>query len=169
MGPRDQQMIEVREDVLVYGSAILDRPIELTGPVKLKLFASSSIHDIGFTGKLVEVFPDGRAIIFTKGVLRNHYQKSMIEPELSKPGHTIKLQLDIWALSNVFLRGYRIWLEVSNNNVARFARNTNTGGDTPNEGPDQCITAINRVFTVRRIPLTSSYRSLKLVEERLLA
>ncbi|HEX3053778.1 MAG TPA: CocE/NonD family hydrolase C-terminal non-catalytic domain-containing protein [Aggregatilineaceae bacterium] len=41
---------------------------------------------------------------------------------------------------------HRIRLEVSSSNFPRFARNTNTGGDIANEGADQCIPAVNRIF-----------------------
>jgi putative CocE/NonD family hydrolase len=59
MGPRDQREVEERDDVLVYSSPVLDRPVEVTGPIELCLFAASSARDTDFTGKLVDVFPDG--------------------------------------------------------------------------------------------------------------
>lgn len=56
--------------MLVYSTPVLDRPVEVTGPIELRLFAVSSARDTDFTGKLVDVFPDGRAIILTEGILR---------------------------------------------------------------------------------------------------
>jgi putative CocE/NonD family hydrolase len=70
MGPRDQRPVEVRDDVLVYSTPVLDRPIEVTGSIELRLFVASSARDTDFTGKLVDVFPDGRAMILTEGILR---------------------------------------------------------------------------------------------------
>ncbi|HEV2126603.1 MAG TPA: CocE/NonD family hydrolase, partial [Chloroflexota bacterium] len=63
MGPRDQQAVETRDDVLVYSTPVLDQPVEVTGPIELRLFVASSAHDTDFTGKLVDVYPDGRAMI----------------------------------------------------------------------------------------------------------
>jgi predicted acyl esterase len=34
---------------------VLDRPVEVTGPIQLRLFAASSARDTDFTGKLVDV------------------------------------------------------------------------------------------------------------------
>jgi uncharacterized protein len=41
-GPRDQRYIEQRPDILCYTSEPLDQPLEVTGPVSLVLYASSS-------------------------------------------------------------------------------------------------------------------------------
>jgi hypothetical protein len=41
MGPRDQREVEKRDDVLVYSTPVLDRPVEVTGPIELILFAAS--------------------------------------------------------------------------------------------------------------------------------
>ncbi|MBC6936527.1 MAG: CocE/NonD family hydrolase [Chloroflexi bacterium] len=145
-GPRDQRQVEEREDVLVYSTPVLDRPIEVTGPIQLELFITSSALDTDFTGKLVDVYPDGRALILTEGILRARYHQSMTEPALLEPGTIYKLRLDLWATANVFLPGHRIRLEVSSSNFPRFARNTNTGGDCATEGADQCVAAVNRIF-----------------------
>lgn len=40
-GPRDQRAVEARDDVLVYSTPALDRPVEATGPIALRLFAMS--------------------------------------------------------------------------------------------------------------------------------
>src|SRR5207249_10439491 len=75
-GPRDQRVVETRDDVLVYSTPVLDRPVEVTGPIELRLFVASSAHDTDFTGKLVDVEPDGQAIILTEGIMRVRYRNS---------------------------------------------------------------------------------------------
>lgn len=146
MGPCDQREVETRDDVLVYSTPILEQPIEVTGPIELSLFVSSSAPDTDFTGKLVDVFPDGRAIILTEGILRARYRNSFSKLELLEPGTIYEIQLDLWSTSNVFLPGHRIRLEVSSSNFPRFDRNSNTGGDLTIESADQYQPAINRVF-----------------------
>ncbi len=145
-GPRDQREVELRDDVLVYSTPVLDRPLEVTGPIELCLFVASSAPDTDFTGKLVDVYPDGRAIILTEGILRARYRHSFTEPELLKPGEIYELRLNLWATANVFLPGHRIRLEVSSSNFPRFDRNSHTGGDIVNETADQYRPAINRIF-----------------------
>jgi uncharacterized protein len=146
VGPVDQRPVEARDDVLSFSTPVLDKPIEVTGHISLTLFMSSSAIDTDFTGKLVDVFPDGRAIILTDGILRARYRKSLAESELMEPGHIYELTFSLGATSNVFLPGHRIRLEVSSSNFPRFDRNTNTGGVVADETEDQMVTAVNTVY-----------------------
>ncbi len=145
-GPRNQQNVELRDDVLVYSTPVLERPVEVTGPIELRLFVASSARDTDFTGKLMDVYPDGRAIILTEGILRARYRKSMTAPEPLEPDTICELRLNLWATANVFFPGHRIRLEVSSSNFPRFDRNSNTGGVIAQESPGQFQPAINRVF-----------------------
>ena len=79
--------------------------------------------------RIVDVFPDGRAIFLTDGILRARYRHSLAEPELLAPGQVYEITLDLSVTSNVFLPGHRIRLEVSSSNFPRFDRNLNTGGN----------------------------------------
>jgi putative CocE/NonD family hydrolase len=145
-GPRDQRSVEAREDVLCYSTPILAHPVEVTGPIELVLYVSSSSRDTDFTGKLVDVYPDGRAEILTDGILRARYRESFSEPKLLEPEQIYELHLDLWATSNVFQSGHRIRLEVSSSNFPRFDRNTNTGGTIETETERDFVQAVNRVY-----------------------
>jgi len=146
MGPRDQREVELRDDVMVYSTPVLEQAVEVTGPIELCLFVASSARDTDFTGKLVDVYPDGRAMILTEGILRARYRDSFTEPELLEPDAIYELRLDLWATANVFLPGHRIRLEVSSSNFPRFDRNSNTGGEIASEAVGQYRPAINRIF-----------------------
>jgi putative CocE/NonD family hydrolase len=145
-GAVDQRPVESRDDVLCYTTPVLDEPLEVTGHIALRLFVSSSAVDTDFTGKLVDVFPDGRAIVLTDGIMRARYRRSLDDPELLTPGEVYELTLDLSVTSNVFLPGHRIRLEVSSSNFPRFDRNTNTGGVISEDGESDVQTAVNRVF-----------------------
>jgi uncharacterized protein len=151
-GPRDQRAVEAREDVLCYSTPVLEKPVEVTGPIALVLYVSSSARDTDFTGKLVDVSPDGRAEILTDGILRARYRESFIEPKLLEPGQTYKLHLDLWATSNLFQAGHRIRLEVSSSNFPRFDRNTNTGGTIETGTEQDFVPAVNRIYHERAYP-----------------
>jgi putative CocE/NonD family hydrolase len=126
-GAFDQREVEARSDVLVYSTEILESDVEVTGPVVLKLFASTDGRDTDFTAKLVDVFPDGRAINLTDGILRGRYRKGTDEQVLLTPGTAYEFEIDMWVTANVFKAGHRIRLEVSSSNFPRFDRNPNTG------------------------------------------
>ncbi|EFH89848.1 CocE/NonD family hydrolase [Ktedonobacter racemifer] len=145
-GPRDQRSVEAREDVLCYSTPVLEEPVEVTGPIELVLSISSSARDTDFTGKLVDVYPNGRAEILTDGVLRARYRESFSEPRLLEPGQIYELRLNLWATSNLFKAGHRIRLEVSSSNFPRFDRNSNTGGTIETETEKEFVQAVNRVY-----------------------
>jgi putative CocE/NonD family hydrolase len=132
-GPMDQRGVEARPDVLVYTSKPLKRDLEVTGPIRLVLYASTSARDTDFTAKLVDVFPDGHARNLTDGILRLRYREGLDRSVPAKPGEIYRLTIDAGATSNVFLKGHRIRLEVSSSNFPRFDRNPNTGGRVADE------------------------------------
>jgi hypothetical protein len=126
-GPYDQTHVEEREDVLIYSTPPLEQDLEVTGPVKLTLWAASSARDTDFTGKLVDVHPDGKAYNLCDGIIRAQYRNGMEKPELLEPGQATRFEIDLWVTSNLFRQGHRIRLEVSSSNFPHFDRNPNSG------------------------------------------
>lgn len=126
-GPRDRRSIERRDDVLVFTTEPLPQDVEATGPVELELYASTSVPDTDFTAALVDVHPNGRAIVVCEGILRARYRDSVESPSLIEPGHIYRFRVSLWETSNLFLAGHRIRLEISSSNFPRFDRNLNTG------------------------------------------
>jgi hypothetical protein len=128
-GALDQRPVEARSDVLVYSTPPFKEDFEVTGPVTVELYASSSAVDTDFTAKLVDVWPNGFSQNLTEGILRARYRSSPSRVEFMNPGEIYKLSLDLWATSNVFLKGHKLRLEISSSNFPRFDRNLNTGED----------------------------------------
>jgi putative CocE/NonD family hydrolase len=126
-GTFDQTEIEQRDDVLVYSSEPLQSELEVTGNIKVILYAASDSKDTDWTAKLLDVYPDGRAFNLCDGIIRARYHKNLSKPELIQPNKIIKYEIDLWATSNVFLPGHRIRVEISSSNFPRFDRNPNTG------------------------------------------
>ena len=129
IGPEDQRPAEARDDVLVFSSPAFTQNTEVTGPISLDLYVSSSAVDTDFTGKLVDVWPNGFAQNLTEGILRLRYRNSPEKLELGNPGEIYHVTVDLWATSNVFLPGHKLRLEVSSSNFPRFDRNLNSGED----------------------------------------
>jgi len=129
----DQGPNERRDDVLVFSTPRLRAGVEVTGPVRLVLYASSSARDTDFTGKLVDVYPNDPAIFLTCGIVRARFRESYEKPSLIKPGRVYRYEIDLWATSNLFRRDHHIRLEVSSSEFPMFLPNTNTGGDIGSE------------------------------------
>ena len=126
-GPHDQTKAEEREDVLVFTSEPLTSELEVTGPVKVVLYAATSAKDTDWTAKLVDVHPDGRAINLCDGIIRARYRESADEPTLIEPEKVYRYEIELWVTSNAFLPGHKIRVEISSSNFPRFDRNPNTG------------------------------------------
>jgi putative CocE/NonD family hydrolase len=149
-GPRDRREVEKRGDILLYTSAPLDRDLCVIGPVTALLWASSSAEDTDFTATLVDVHPDGRAIILTDGICRVRFREAAaawtpedhrsgrgpydalydpaFRPSPLPPGTPYEFKIDMWATGNMFKAGHRIRVEISSSNFPRYDRNLNTGG-----------------------------------------
>ena len=127
VGVADHGPVEDREDVLVYTSVPLERDLEVTGPIKVHLFASSSAVDTDFTAKLVDVRPDGYAQNIQDGIIRARYRTSGAQPSLIEPGRAYQFTIDLWATSHLFKAGHQLRVEISSSNFPRFDRNPNTG------------------------------------------
>jgi len=128
-GPVDQRSVEMREDVLVYTSAALLEPVEVTGQVEARIYVSSSARDTDFTAKLVDVAPDGQATYLTDGILRMRYREGLDAPVMMEPGIVYEARIDMGITSNLFLSGHKIRVEISSSNFPRYDRNPNTGDD----------------------------------------
>jgi len=129
MGPYDMRSLEARPDVLVYTSASLKKDLEVTGPVSAVIYASSSAVNTDFTAKLVDVYPDGKAIRICEGIIRADHRNPDALPSKIVPGKIYQFHIDLWATSNVFKKGHRMRVEISSSNFPRFDRNLNTGLD----------------------------------------
>lgn len=116
-GPFDQAAVEARDDVLVFTSPLLTEELEVTGRVRLVLYAESSAPATDWVGRLCDVHPDGRSINLCDGILR----------VAAGTGAGGPYQLDLWSTSNVFLPGHRLRLHVTSSSFPRWDRNLNRG------------------------------------------
>jgi len=134
----------------VFETAPLESDLEVTGPMTVKLWISSTAADTDFTAKLVDVRPDGYAQNLADGILRTRYRASRMRPSFLTPNQVYDLTIDLWATSHVFLRGHRVRLEISSSNFPRFDRNLNTGEDQATSSRRQ--TAAQTIFHDSRYP-----------------
>ncbi|HUZ55149.1 MAG TPA: CocE/NonD family hydrolase [Streptosporangiaceae bacterium] len=128
-GSVDVSDVQQRSDVLTYTTEPLERDLDVVGPLRMILFASSSAVDTDFVGRLTDVFPDGRAIQLQAGALRTRYRDREGEPSFLEPGHVYRLEIDMWATANRFKAGHRLRVDISSADFPRFDRNTNLGGE----------------------------------------
>jgi uncharacterized protein len=127
-GGVDVSAVQHRADVLVYTTAPLDGDLDVVGPIRMLLYASSSAVDTDFVARLSDVFPDGRAIQIQSGILRGRFRQVDHEPELLVPGRVYLFDIDLWATANRFKTGHRLRVDISSADFPHFDRNSNRGG-----------------------------------------
>jgi putative CocE/NonD family hydrolase len=125
-----QNAIEARPDILVYSSEPLRGDLEVTGPIEVILYVATTAPCTDFTGKLVDIFPDGSAWNVSDGILRRRYDTNSTE---AAPSGSTEIRIELWPTSTVFRAGHRLRLEVSSSNYPRYDRNPNTGRSVASE------------------------------------
>jgi putative CocE/NonD family hydrolase len=122
-----------RRDVLVFRTEPLDRDLEVTGTVQVKLWISSTASDTDFTAKLIDEIPPnpdyplGFDLNIGDSILRTRYRDSLDQPRLMTPGQVYPVTVTLYPTSNVFKKGHRVRVDVSSSNFPRFDVNPNTG------------------------------------------
>jgi len=149
-GAFDQATVEIRNDVLVYSTPILKKGIEITGPITLIIYVSSSAKDTDFTAKLVDVYPDGKAYNIQDTIFRSRYRDGFTKKVWMKENEVYKIQLNLNAASNYFASGHIIRLQVSSSNFPMYERNLNTGGNNYDE--TEWIVAENTIHHSKEYP-----------------
>ena len=134
-GPRDQRPIESTARRARLHEPDSGEPYTVLGSVYVTLFAASSAPDTDFVARLVDVYPDGRAICVADGILRASARETYpapgvvrpVAPSPIEPGEIYEYVIDLWATGITFLPGHRIRVEITSSSHPRWERNLNTG------------------------------------------
>jgi putative CocE/NonD family hydrolase len=147
---RDRSQLPKREDVLVYDTPPLTEDLEITGPISITLYATSSALDTDFTATLVDIFPNGYAHLIQEGIIRTSFRHPDRDPSPIEPGRVYGYNIDLWATSYVIKAGHRMRVEISSSNFNRFDPNPNTG--EPFGTATDPITAQQQIFHSAKYP-----------------
>ena len=155
-GQEPHPLLADRADVFPFQTLPLARDLEVTGPIEVHLWITSSAVDTDFTAKLLDVhppsddYPDGFHMNLVDSILRTRYRDNWEAEELMEPGTVYRIKLTLPPTSNLFAAGHRIRLDVSSSNFPMFDLNPNTG--EPIGRHTHTITADNTVFADRDRP-----------------
>lgn len=127
-GPDDYSAAEERPDVLVYTTEAFAEPTLVCGPLRVKLFASSSARDTDWTARVLDVSPDKSAAQLNHGIIRARFRKGNDQEALLEPGKVYDYDIDAWSTCMELQRGHSLRLEISSSAFPLFDRNLNTGG-----------------------------------------
>ena len=119
LGCKDRLPLATRPDVLVFQTPPLQEDMEVTGPLTVKLWASSSAVDTDFTAKLLDIYPpspdypDGFQMNIADSIIRARYRSSRERPELMEPGKVYEFTIIPYPTGNVFQKGHCIAVHIS--------------------------------------------------------
>lgn len=144
----------LRDDVLVYQTPVFQEPMEVTGPIEAVLYASTSARDTDWMVRLVDVGPDGSAMLLAEAILRARHRDPDNEGRFNanrlseiEPGRVYRYQMEFWRVTgNVFGPGHRIRVEVSSSYYPFYLRNLNSGRDNAGLAtPDEIVVATQTI------------------------
>ena len=146
-GPYDQSLIvENRNDNLIFSTKTLTKNIRIIGKPQIKLFVSSDRLDTDFVVRLTDVYPDGRSMLLSDGIIRMRFRDGYTANDTSLiiPGVIYPVLIELPELANTFLQGHRLRLIITSSNYPRYDKNLNNGGAMYAAG-DKLI-ATNTIF-----------------------
>lgn len=137
---KDQRLAGRRTDVLVYESAPLKSAVALAGPIKVKLFVSTSGTDSDFVVKLIDVFPgdyppaptdaparprggfpepprptaefSGYQMLVRGDVIRGKFRESLSKPVPFEPNAPTPVSFEMPDVAHSFRAGHKIMVQI---------------------------------------------------------
>ena len=156
IGCTDTLPLHMRNDIITFETPILSKDLEITGPIYVCLWISSTAIDTDFTAKIVDVFPtsnddpDGTYINITDSIIRTRYRDSWKNPSMMIPGEIYRIKFQLYPTSVVFQKNHKLRLDISSSNWPRFDVNPNTGNPL---GKDQSYLSVNQtIFHQKEYP-----------------
>lgn len=120
---------DVRDDVLVYRSDVLKENLLALGDVRVIVEGATSAKDIDWVARLVDEYPDGRAICLRDGILRGRFRTGFARPRPIAPNKPATYEIDLWHIGHLFRAGHRIRVEICSSALGRWDVNPGDGGD----------------------------------------
>ncbi len=165
----DQRFASSRPDVLTYRSEVLEEDVTLAGPVKPKLYVSTTGTDADWVVKLIDVYPaaypgagedDERGPDVPKPTLtmagyqqlvrgdplRGKFRNSFEKPEPFTPGKVETVNYSMSDINHTFRRGHRIMVQIQSSWFPLVDLNPQTFVDIPKAKPEDFQKATQRVY-----------------------
>jgi putative CocE/NonD family hydrolase len=126
-GPMDQKRVEERPDVLVFTSAPLTAPLEVTGRIRARVWISADVPDTDLIARFCDVYPDGKSYNLCEGAIRARFREGRSREKFMEAGRIYPIDVDLWSTSVIFNTGHRMRLQVSSSSAPGYDPNPNTG------------------------------------------
>lgn len=125
-GPRDQRLLDHRRDILRFTTPPLTEAVEVVGEVTVTAHVTAEAFDGDLVARLIDVYPDGRAMGVTDGIVRLRYRNGMDDPQPLKPGEVVEVTVDLVGTAHAFREGHRIRVDIAGSDFPKYDRNSGT-------------------------------------------
>lgn len=158
----DQRFAAQRPDVMTYQSAPMTEDMTVVGPIRTKLFISSTGTDSDFVVKLIDVFPEdyatpsprtsaevkmgGYQMMVRGEPFRAKYRRSWSRPEPLAPGKVEEINMEMPAICHTFRKGHRVMIQVQSSWFPIVGLNPQTFTKIFFAKPEEFKTATQRLF-----------------------
>lgn len=115
-GPKDQQPLFERKDLLTYSSEPLDGELQVTGTPRLSLVSNSSSQEWDLIVRFCDLYPNGQSIPLSEGVC---HLKRPIGTAEDQP---LAANIELLPMSAVFAKGHRLQLIIASSSYPRYAK-----------------------------------------------
>lgn len=137
-GPWDEQLAQDREDVLVYLTPPLEKPVSFAGTPYAELYVSADTPDADWVVKVLDVHPNGYVHPISTGIRRGSARDSDLVRKPLEPNKVYRINVDIGHCAAQVQPGHRLGVQIQGSHFPIYDRNTNTG-----EGPTGTKTLVS--------------------------
>jgi putative CocE/NonD family hydrolase len=133
-GPRRNNKLEARPDVLVFTGPVLSEPLDVIGPVSIRLRARASGPHFDVFARLCDVDPKGRSWNICDGLVRLGAEGTEgtadargTVGDAAAGGRWLDVTVPMSATAHRFGAGHRLRVQIAGGAHPRYMRNTGTG------------------------------------------
>jgi putative CocE/NonD family hydrolase len=148
----DQRHLHQRWDVLVYQSDELEDDLAIAGIPEFILYAATTAPDTDWVIKLLDIYPDGKQMLVTMGVLRAKYRKSWTETEWIESDVVNEYRIKLRPTCQNFARGHRLGIAIASSAFPAIERHSNTKKSPSEATVSDFVEATQQIFYSAEYP-----------------
>lgn len=143
-GPKVQDELLSRTDILWFTADAFTTETAVVGALSATLWVSTDRNDTDFTVKLMDLYPDGRSMLFQDDIVRLRWRNGGAVAQPAVPGQVYAITFAIQHTAYIFEPGHALRVAISSSNSPRFLANPNNGLPIAADGPN--LVAENTVY-----------------------
>jgi putative CocE/NonD family hydrolase len=148
----DQRHLHQRWDILVYQSDELEDDLAIAGIPEFILYAATTALDTDWVIKLLDIYPDGKQMLVTMGVLRAKYLNSWTEPEWIESDMVNEYRIKLRPTCQNFARGHRLGIAIASSAFPAIERHSNTQKSPSQATISDFVEATQQIFYSAEYP-----------------